>query len=162
MLNKNTYRGRWGNTALWGTPPTQISEKVFNLLKSLNAPRVHYIIRNQFGKWSRAHIVNIFENSVIFILRCLTVLFMAYLTATDNAKAPQSTKKCRLLRSSYIGESFRVFTRAVLTIKLRCRTNFLKISNLRVAPPFLAVLPHNNKVHGNVVALTDTGVKLQS
>ena len=31
-------RGKWASTALWGTPPTPISEKVFNLMKSLNAP----------------------------------------------------------------------------------------------------------------------------
>ena len=103
-------RGKWGSTALWGTPPTPISEKAFNLLKLMNAPRQHYIIRNKFWKWTEECIVNIFSNSVIFILRCLTVRFTAYLRATENENGPQKHQevlfvtiviKCRDLSCLY-------------------------------------------------------------
>ena len=53
----------------------------------------------------------------------------------------ESSKKCRLLRSSFIKKTFSIFTLAVV-IKLRFRANFLKIGNIRVASLNLAVLPH--------------------
>ena len=54
----------------------------------------------------------------------------------------ESIKKCRLLRSSFIKQTFSIFTLAVFLIKLRFRANFLKIGSIRVAPPNLSVLPH--------------------
>ena len=67
---------------------------------------------------------------------------MAYLTATDNVKEPQKYHECRLLRSPYIGEPFRVFTFAVFLIKLRRRANFQKKGYIRIAPTYFAMLPH--------------------
>ena len=69
-----------GSTALWGTPPTPISEKTFSLLKSLYAVRWHHIIRNELGNLPCAGIVNAFENWSFFILICLIVRFVAYIS----------------------------------------------------------------------------------
>ena len=54
----------------------------------------------------------------------------------------KGTKKCRLLQSSYNRETFSIFTLSASLIKSWFWANFLKIGNIRVAPPTLAVLPH--------------------
>ena len=53
-----------------------------------------------------------------------------------------------------------MFTLA-LFVKLRSKANFLKIGHIRVAPPTSACYPTRGKVHGNVVSLAVTLVKMQ-
>ena len=68
---------------------------------------------------------------------------MTYLRATENVNGAKTAKRCHVLRSSDIGETFRVFTFAFFLSKLRGRINFPKIGNIWVAPPSLAVLDPN-------------------
>ena len=92
--------------------------------------------------------------------------FMAYLRATENVNGPQKYQNVVfvIVTIAYIGESFRVFPLAVFLTKLQCRANFLKIGNIRVEPPTLAVLPHTRIkcMVPYLVTLTVTRVKLQN
>ena len=147
---------------LGNTAHPDISKAFGQLLGIPECSQVAPFIRNQFGKWTSACIVNVFENLATFIVNYLTVRFMACLRATENVNGPKVPKTCLLLQSSYFGETLRVFILHFFVTTMYLEQIFRQLVTFGKHRPLWRCYPTHDEVHGNIATLTVTGVKLQS
>ena len=86
-----------------------------------------------------------------FILRCLTVLLMAYLTAIGIVKGPQKYRKVPFVTIVIHWRVISCFYTCSFSSSYDAPiASFLKIGNIRVAPPFLELLSHIQGVAGKL------------